>query len=445
MADAKTHRAPLARRSGFALLAFLPLLSACTSGIPEAGPRPAAATPAPTPAPTPVGSPRPYAPRPSEIGSVAAQPVPATPNPPLPAPAPSATATTAADAGVIVGPEYTELGIGAEQATAALKAFRLSCPSLLRRTDTSGLTQTAEWTESCAAAKDWADRDATNFFSRYFGTVQVGAGTAFVTGYYEPEIAGSRTPRPGYDVPIYRRPADLVDVDLGQFSGDLAGKKIRGRVEGGNLIPYYDRTAIESGALANRGLEIAWAADAAEFFFLQVQGSGRLCLPDGGIMRIGYDSQNGRDYVGIGKLLLDRGELQRGQASMQGILDYLRADPVRGAAVMNENPSWVFFREITGPGPLGALGVPVTARSSLAADPKFAPLGAPVFLSLDRAEPNGLWIAQDTGGAIKGANRFDSFWGAGDQARAIAGGMAARGAALLLLPRASVARLAPQP
>ncbi|GAA0866782.1 MltA domain-containing protein [Sphingopyxis soli] len=449
MTEARTQPAPLARRSGVAFLACLPLLSACTSVIPEASPRPPAATPPaamPAPAPAPIGSPRPYVPRPSETGSVvAAQPVPATPNPPLPAPAPPPTATTAAEAGVLAGPEFNDLGVSAEQATAALKAFRLSCPSLLRRADASGLTQNAEWAESCAAAKDWADRDATNFFSRYFGTVQVGAGTAFVTGYYEPEIAGSRTRRPGYDVPIYRRPADLVDVDLGRFSSDLAGKKIRGRVEGSNLIPYYDRTAIESGALANRGLEIAWAADAAEFFFLQVQGSGRLRLPDGAVMRIGYDSQNGRDYVGIGKLLLDRGELQRGQASMQGILDYLRADPVRGAAVMNENPSWVFFREITGPGPLGALGVPVTPRSSVAADPKYVPLGAPVFLSLDRAEPNGLWIAQDTGGAIKGANRFDSFWGAGDQARAIAGGMASRGSALLLLPRASVARLAPRP
>lgn len=449
MTEARTQPAPLARRSGVAFLACLPLLSACTSVIPEASPRPPAATPPaamPAPAPAPIGSPRPYVPRPSETGSVvAAQPVPATPNPPLPAPAPPPTATTAAEAGVLAGPEFNDLGVSAEQATAALKAFRLSCPSLLRRADASGLTQNAEWAESCAAAKDWADRDATNFFSRYFGTVQVGAGTAFVTGYYEPEIAGSRTRRPGYDVPIYRRPADLVDVDLGRFSSDLAGKKIRGRVEGSNLIPYYDRTAIESGALANRGLEIAWAADAAEFFFLQVQGSGRLRLPDGTIMRIGYDSQNGRDYVGIGKLLLDRGELQRGQASMQGILDYLRADPMRGAAVMNENPSWVFFREITGPGPLGALGVPVTPRSSVAADPKYVPLGAPVFLSLDRAEPNGLWIAQDTGGAIKGANRFDSFWGAGDQARAIAGGMASRGSALLLLPRASVARLAPRP
>ncbi len=303
------------------------------------------------------------------------------------------------------------------------------------------MTQNGEWTESCNAAKSWADRDATNFFSRYFGTVQVGAGTAFVTGYYEPEIAASRTKSAGYDVPIYRRPADLIDVDLGQFSDELKGRKIRGRVEGSNFVRYYDRAAIERGALAGRGLEIAYAADAAEFFFLQIQGSGRLRLPDGQIMRIGYDTQNGRDYVGIGKLLVDRGELKSGQTSMQGILDYLRADPVRGAAVMNENPSWVFFRELTGPGPLGALGVPVTGRVSVAADPKYVPLGAPVFLSLDRAEPNGLWIAQDTGGAIKGANRFDSFWGAGHDARAIAGGMAGRGSALLLLPRASVARL----
>ncbi|MGH6634551.1 MAG: murein transglycosylase A, partial [Sphingopyxis sp.] len=335
------------------------------------------------------------------------------------------------------GPDVSTLGVTAEQATAALVAFRISCPSVQRRTDTSGLTQGADWTESCNAAKSWKDSDASAFFTGYFGTVQVGAGTAFVTGYYEPEIAGSRTKRPGYDVPVYRRPADLIEVDLGQFSDNLKGKKVRGRVDGSNFVPYYDRTAIESGALDGRGLEIAYAADAAEFFFLQVQGSGRLRLPDGGIMRIGYDTQNGRGYVGIGKLLLDRGELQRGQASMQGILDYLRADPVRGAAVMNENPSWVFFRELTGSGPLGALGVPVTGRASVAADPKYVPLGAPVVLSLDRAEPNGLWIAQDTGGAIKGANRFDSFWGAGDEARAIAGGMSGRGAALLLLPRAS--------
>lgn len=432
--------APRARAFGFALLATLPMLSGCASVVPAADNRPATATPAP---PRPTGTPRVYVPRPSERPGPAAQPIPATPRAPLPAAAVPADVTTAAASGVIAAPDFATLGVSAEQAAAALAAFRLSCPSVQRRADASGLTQGADWTESCTAARNWADTDALAFFTRYFGTVQVGAGSAFVTGYYEPEIAGSRTMRPGFDVPVYRRPTDLVEVDLGQFSDDLKGRKVRGRVDGGNLLPYYDRAAIESGALAGQGLEIAYAADAAEFFFLQVQGSGRLRLPDGGIMRIGYDTQNGRGYVGIGKLLLDRGALQRGQASMQGILDYLRADPVRGAAVMNENPSWVFFRELTGPGPLGALGVPVTGRASVAADPKYVPLGAPVFLSLDRAEPNGLWIAQDTGGAIKGANRFDSFWGAGDDARAIAGGMAARGSALLLLPRASIARLIP--
>ena len=439
----------ITRALGFALLAVLPALTACSSVIPDANsgrvetvPRPTPApTSAPTPTPAPTGAPRPYVPRPSESGTVAAKPIPATPNAPLAASPVPASATTAAEAGVVSGPEFADLGVSASQATAALAAFRISCPSVMRRADVSGLTQNSDWTESCNAAKNWRDDAAAAFFTRYFGTVQVGAGTAFVTGYYEPEIAGSRTKRAGYDVPIYRRPADLVDVDLGQFSEELKGRKIRGRVDGSNFVRYYDRAAIERGALEGRGLEIAWAADAAEFFFLQIQGSGRLRLPDGQIMRIGYDTQNGRDYVGIGKLLADRGELKSGQTSMQGILDYLRADPVRGAAVMNENPSWVFFREITGPGPLGALGVPVTGRASVAADPKYTPLGAPVFLSLDRAEPNGLWIAQDTGGAIKGANRFDSFWGAGNDARAIAGGMSGRGSALLLLPRTSIARL----
>ncbi|MBO9695441.1 MAG: murein transglycosylase A [Sphingopyxis sp.] len=424
------------------MLAALPLLSGCASVIPEGDSRPATAAPAP---PRPIGTPRPYVPRPSERPGAAAQPVPATPRAPLPAAAVPADATTAAASGVIAGPDFSTLGVTAGQAATALAAFRISCPSVQRRADTSGLTQGADWAESCNAAKSWKASDALTFFTTHFATVQVGAGTAFVTGYYEPEIAASRTKQPGYDVPVYRRPADLVEVDLGQFADDLKGRKIRGRVDGGDFTRYYDRTAIESGALDGRGLEIAWAADAAEFFFLQVQGSGRLRLPDGGIMRIGYDTQNGRGYVGIGKLLLDRGELPRGQASMQGILDYLRADPVRGAAVMNENPSWVFFRELTGPGPLGALGVPVTGRASVAADPKYVPLGAPVVLSLDRAEPNGLWVAQDTGGAIRGANRFDSFWGAGDEGRAIAGGMAARGSALLLLPRASIARLIPAP
>lgn len=271
--------------------------------------------------------------------------------------------------------------------------------------------------------------------------VQVGDGKAFATGYFEPEIAGSRTRQRGYDVPVYKRPPDLIDVDLGEFSDDLKGKKIRGKVKGSAMTLYDDRAAIEGGSLSGRGLEIAYAADPVEFFFLQVQGSGRLRLPDGAIMRIGYDSQNGRDYTGIGKLMKDRGLLGPGESSMQGIVAWLRRNPEEGRKIMQENKSFIFFRELTGPGPLGAMGYPVVGETSVAADVKYVPLGAPVFLSMDRAEPNGIWVAQDTGGAIKGSNRFDTFWGAGDRARSIAGGMAARGAALIFLPKASVRRL----
>lgn len=426
----------------------LSLLAGCSSVIPRGGddvrsssdtPQlPYGVHPAPTPTPAPVRTPPATAP-----GDPVAKPIPATPNAALPfAPVP-VDATTAATAGVVAGPSVSDLGLSPARARDALVAFRISCPSVVRRVDVSGLTQNADWTAPCADARSWRDDDALAFFDRHFGTVQVGDGRAHATGYFEPEILGSRTRGAGYDVPIYRRPPDLIEVDLGNFAKDLEGRKLRGRVEGNRLVRYADRAAIDAGALANKGLEIAWAADAAEFFFLQIQGSGRLRLPDGSVMRIGYDSQNGHDYVGIGRLLRDRGELAPGQATMQGIIDYLRADPVRGAAVMRENPSWVFFRELTGPGPLGALGSPVTPRVSIAADPKYVPLGAPVLLSMDRAEPNGLWIAQDTGGAIKGANRVDTFWGAGAEARAIAGGMSARGVALILLPKVSVARLVP--
>lgn len=434
-------RFPIAIRA-LAPVLMLSLLAGCSSVIPHSGgdvrspggtPQlPYGVRPAPTPAPSPA--------TPSS-GDPVARPIPATPNNALPSAAVPVDATTAATVGVVAGPAPDTLGISAAGARAALVAFRLSCSSVQRRVDSSGLTQNADWAAPCADARGWRDDDALAFFTRHFATVQVGDGRAHATGYFEPEIAGSRTRAPGYDIPVYRRPPDLIEVDLGDFAKDLEGRKLRGRIEGNRLVRYADRAAIDAGALAGKGLEIAWAADGPEFFFLQIQGSGRLRLPDGSVMRIGYDSQNGHDYVGIGRLLRDRGELAPGQATMQGIIEYLRADPVRGAAVMRENPSWIFFRELTGPGPLGALGTPVTGRVSIAADPKYIPLGAPVFLSMDRAEPNGLWIAQDTGGAIKGANRVDTFWGAGAEARAIAGGMSARGVALLLLPKASVQRL----
>lgn len=386
----------------------------------------------------PVATPAPVA-RP-----MAAPPVPATPRPPVARAAPAPTApgeeNNAASLGLTPGPALSTLLRQDERTVAALGSFRRSCPALLRRTDQSGLSQGSDWQSACSAAASWPDSAAAEFFVRYFEAVQVGDGTAFVTGYYEPEIAGARTALPGYAEPIYRRPPDLVEVDLGLFSDAMKGKRIRGRVKGQSFVPYADRAEIDAGALAGRGLELAYAADPVELFFLQIQGSGRLRLPDGSVMRIGYDGQNGRDYVGIGKVMKDRGLIQAG--SMQDIMAWLRANPVEGRAIMQENKSVVFFRELTGGGAVGALGTIVTGGSSVAVDPRYVPLGAPVLLSLDRAEPNGMWIAQDTGGAIRGANRFDSFWGAGEQARAIAGGMAARGSALILLPIGTQARLA---
>lgn len=416
------------------------LLSACSNAIVPAAPGSPAARP-------PLE--RPVTGRPSSDGAIrprestvpVRQPTPSTPMAAMPGLPVPAGVTTAAAAGLVAGPPVASLTVPADDAAAALGAFRTSCPGLVRRVDASGLTRGADWQPACDAARQASNGDARAFFARWFETVQIADGKAFATGYYEPEIAGSRTRGGPYQTPIYARPKDLIDVDLGQFSTDLKSKRIRGRVDGTNFVPYFDRTQIEQGALAGRGLEIAYAADPVEFFFLQIQGSGRLRLPDGSVMRIGYDSQNGRDYTGIGSLMRERGLLTPGQASMQGLMGWIRNNGQAGIDLMRENKSFVFFRELTGPGPLGAMGYPVVGGASVAADPKFIPLGAPVFLSMDRADANGLWIAQDTGGAIKGANRVDTFWGAGDAARATAGGMSARGTAFLLLPRGTLARL----
>lgn len=411
------------------------LLAACVGGgvAPSTGrapPEPAAEVRSPlsrTPATPAVRAPAPVV-----------RIVPATPLPPVPAAVPPG-ATTAAAAEILPGPPVAALPMTERQAEAGRVAFVLSCPGLMRRTDASGLAQGADWKPACDAARAVGPGQARAFFAQYLEAVQVGDGKAFATGYYEPEIAASRERRPGYEVPIYARPEDLIDVDLGRFSDELKGRKIRGRVSGTDFVQYHDRTQIEEGALDGKARVLAWAADPVEFFFLQIQGSGRLRLPDGSVMRIGYDTQNGRAYTGIGKLMRDRGLLGPGQTSMQGIVAWLRANPEQGRAIMRENKSFVFFREITTL-PIGAMGYPVTGRVSAAADPKFTPLGAPVFLSLDRADATGLWVAQDTGGAIKGANRYDTFWGAGPLAEATAGGMSARGTAFLLLPRGTLAR-----
>jgi membrane-bound lytic murein transglycosylase A len=353
---------------------------------------------------------------------------------------------TALANGATRGPSVSSLKIGAEDAAAALASFRESCPRLTTRTDGSNLTEPTDWKLACDAASKWPTSEATTFFTRFFELAQIGDGKAYATGYYEPEIAGVRKRVTGFDVPVYALPPDLVRAKVGDAPPNESGSQPLGRYdESGKFMPYFDRAAIEEGALMGKGLEIAWVADPLEFFFLQVQGSGRLRAPDGSIMRIGYAGQNGLSYTGIGGAMRNKGLIGSapGQysGSMQGIMQYVRDKPEEGRALMRENKSWVFFKEAIGDGPLGALGVPVRRQSSVAADPKYVPLGAPVWLALDRPEANGLWIAQDTGGAIKGANRFDTFWGAGDDARVIAGGMSGRGTAWLFLPKGALQRL----
>ena len=393
-------------------LASLALLSACATTAPPApveAPRPV--TPTPTATPTPTPSPAPL------------QPNPIAPNARL-------TGLT------LVNPPAN---INQAQAARALAAFRISCPSLQRRRDTSELATGADWAAVCAEARTLSDAYAASFFYHRFDWVQVGTGTAFATGYYEPEIRGSRVRAPGFETPIYRTPPDLIRCTRAD------GGTGRGRIDAsGRCVLYYTRAEIEDGALAGRGLEIAWAADPIELFFLQIQGSGRVRMPDGSVVRIGYDNQNGREYVAIGRLLRERGILPQGGAGMDAIVAWMRANPEQGRQLMRENLSYVFFRELSGP-PLGSLGLPVSERATVAVDPLFVPYGAPVFLNMERPEANGLWVAQDTGGAIKGANRFDTFWGAGPEATRIAGGMAANGRALILLPKGSAARALARP
>ena len=372
---------------------------------------------------------------PPEVSAPAPSPTRQPPLPPVPPPAP--VGRNAVETGIKV---ETPRVLKADEAERTLAAFRTSCPVLLRRTDVSGLTQPGDWLALCTQAATLDPAFAPGFFYYGFDWVKVGDGRAFATGYYEPEIEGSRTPQPGY-APLYRVPPDLVRCTKAD------GTAGRGRIDAtGACVLYFTRAEIEDGVLAGKGLELAWAKDPVDLFFLEIQGSGRIHFDDGTVMRVGYAGQNGREYVAIGRLLRDRGILPPGGANMQAIKDWIRANPDQGRALMRENLSYIFFKELTGPGPLGAMNVPVTPRATVATDPNYVPLGAPIYLhKADRPEIDGPWVAQDTGGAIKGPNRFDTFWGAGPEAVATAGGMSATGEALILVPKGAAARALAQP
>ncbi len=341
---------------------------------------------------------------------------------------------------------------------AAIPALLESCNRRLREPPgrAPGVAGTAaDWASACQVAAALPPGDAAaarHFFEARFAPLLVtnrGRARGLFTGYFEISVKGSLTQDAQDPVPIYARPPDLVTADLGNFRPSLKGMHIAGRVVNGALEPYPDRAAIARGALKGRGLELAWLADPVDAFFLEVQGSGRIELPGGGAVTVGYAAQNGRPYVAIGRVLLEQGALKRGDVSLQTIRAWLAAHPAQAQAVMDRNPSYVFFRKLAGGQPIGAEGVPLTPRRSLAIDRRFLPLGVPVWLDTVRpAETAGepdrplrrLLVTQDTGGAIRGPVRGDVYWGAGPAAAAIAGRMQSLGRYWLLLPKAVAAR-----
>ena len=285
---------------------------------------------------------------------------------------------------------------------------------------------------------------ARNFFEAQFLPFRVqqadGSSSGLITGYYVPDLKGSRTRSERYRWPLYGVPDDLLVIDLRSVYPELGDYRLRGRLEGRRVVPYYSRAEIDAGKLPE-GKELFWVEDPVELFFLQIQGSGRIELEDGTQVMVNYADQNGYPYRSIGKLLLDRGAMTRDQMSMQNIQAWARKNPDQVGALLAENPSYVFFRELPADvtRPFGALGVQLTAERSLAVDPHAIPLGAPVFLSTTwpggDTPLNRLLVAQDTGGAIKGRVRADFYWGIGDEAGALAGRMKQPGRLWVLLPR----------
>jgi membrane-bound lytic murein transglycosylase A len=352
----------------------------------------------------------------------------------------------------LVPAAFTDLpGWATDRQQDALAAFRRSCALVLKRPADRAVGpggiggRVGDWRDPCVALPGpTADASAArDYFQRWFKpwlvTDKAGDADGLVTGYYEAELNGARQRGGRYTVPVYTRPDDLVSVDLGAFSDDLKGKRIAGRVERGRLVRYHDRAAIDKGALDGNAKVLVWVDSAVDAFFLHIQGSGRVKLAGGGVMRIGYAGTNDLPFTAIGRTMIERKLVPREGMSMQAIRAWLARNPQRGAALMRENARYVFFRELNGDGPIGGSGVALTPGRSIAVDKTLMPYGAPVWLatteSLTPAPMNRLMVAQDTGSAIKGAVRADFFFGAGADAARQAGGMKRPGRYWLLLPR----------
>ncbi len=311
----------------------------------------------------------------------------------------------------------------------------------------TALSKQALWKETCTAAVSLQQPDNVtlrHFFETHFVPHQVlnkdGSDSGLITGYYEPLLHGSRKPSKRYRYPLHTTPDGLLSIDLGEFHPELKDMKIRGRLEGGKIVPYYTRAEIVNNPKILRRHEFLWVDDEIELFFLQIQGSGRIVLENGKVLKIGYAEQNGYPYSSIGKLLVQRGELPLERASMQGIKHWGQQNPDKLDELLQQNSRYIFFRELPSKlsGPLGSLGVPLTAGRSIAVDPRTIPQGAPVFLAT--TWPNSdkqlhrLMVAQDTGSAIKGNVRADFFWGFGQEAGNQAGKMKQKGKMWVLMP-----------
>jgi len=357
-------------------------------------------------------------------------------------------------------------GWSGSDARGALAAFRRSCAVIANRPPAEALGgagyggTVSDWEGACAAAPGGIVRAeaARTFFEAWFAPLEVSAGPdadALFTGYYEPEIHGSHRRHGAYATPIYGLPDDLITADLGLFRESLKGEHVTGRVAGHVFVPYFTRAEIDADGLSHAPV-LLYADDPVQVFFLHIQGSGRARLDTGGFVRLAYAGQNGRPYTPIGRTLIAEGAIDRSQLSMQAIRSWMQAHPEAARSVMEGDQSFVFFR--TAPlgdpslGSPGSEGVPLTPGASIAVDEHLHPLGAPFFVAAtapdsdpaksDRAL-NRLFVAQDTGGAIKGPARADVFWGFGHDAESIAGRMKSTGRLYVLLPKPLAAHILP--
>jgi len=335
-----------------------------------------------------------------------------------------------------------------------MPTFLRSCDRISRRPadaafgDNRLFGTVAEWNVLCEDARAAAGRNENvlrYFFESRFEPYLVsdkGNSEGLFTGYYEAELRGAWKPDSRYSVPIMARPDDLIAVNLGKFRAEWTGKNIAGRIVGDKFEPYPSRADINAGALAGRQLEILWVDNPVDAFFLHIQGSGRVLMDDGGYVRLGYAGRNGQRYVAVGRELIAAGIIAQKDVSMQTIRAWMAENPVAAMALMNKNPSYIFFRILEEAEPVGAQGVSLTPGRSLAVDNKFIPYGSILWLdTTDPRDPGGgtplrrLVVAQDTGSAIKGPVRGDLFWGFGKDAAAAAGVMKERGSYYVLLPR----------